>query len=149
MSDSPDVKHFVFLNERIRDNAIKYIRVLPLDGRWQVTIEPYHEEYTDEQVRLFWVWCRYIARLMREAGKPCSETEIHDLVCMEIFGVSRSHLDPRLTRPARTITKPRKASKRLMTEILDRFRVWAGEELCIQLPDPINPGDRRNQTEAA
>lgn len=117
-----------------RANAIRALDRWIEDGDVEVTLSAYHPKHSDAQRALFYAWCEYIAKFLRDAGQPCSGEAVHDWILGTVYGWEDLGLGKR--RPVRSLTAPRRMGKVELMEILTRLEAEASAEFGCMVPRP-------------
>jgi hypothetical protein len=72
---------FNLVSDTVRDNCINTIRGLNLGEKWQVIIEPYKKNRTNNQNRLYWSWINILSNHF-----GLSSDDMHDTLAARLLG---------------------------------------------------------------
>jgi len=132
--------------ERTLDNLAGFIRRLPGNKAWTVTVAPFAKERTSPQNRALFGLA--YPPLVEATGHTVEE--LHTVMCELYFGaVEYEVLGQRKTRPFRTTTTDQDGKRSVMsrTEFSDFYacvqRIGAGIGVYIPDPEPIIPEHAR------
>lgn len=120
---------FIILNEKVRTNAIEYIKQQNIDKPLQMDIKPYKRNRTLSQNNLYWMWIPYLAEHF-----GYTEEEMHDELKYAFLGettyINRKGIER--VKPISTTTLKTKG----MADYLTKVEVLANkEEIKLPIPD--------------
>ena len=105
---------------------------IPQHG-WLIQVDEYDPLHTDQQRRLLWATWRDIAdHIAAATGQRFTDQDVHDWVLASVFGWHEVEINGRtISRPQRTITKPKRMSREHMSEVIAATDQLAAEHGCL------------------
>jgi hypothetical protein len=129
-------KRFVIRNERIRDNAIAYLRTLKIDEArlYEVKVKPHEAKRSEAQSSLFHIWMREVSRQYAEATGAFHEPKVWKIFFKRMF-LGEEHISCRGMEWDET-RHTSDLKVREFSDFLEIVEHYCGSELGIVLPHP-------------